>query len=73
MGHVWVQGTEGVAERWADCRILASSWFLVTVCHSGTHGGLGLLQQAVGGVCGRSLAPVDTMIDAVSYIFLIIC
>ena len=35
----------------------------------GEGGGLGLLQQALGGVCGRSLAPVDSMIDTISFIF----
>ena len=69
LGHLLVRGTEGVAVGWADCRLLGPSWFLVTVCYSGTHGGLGLLQQALGGVCGRSLAPVDTMIDTISFIF----
>ena len=48
---------------WADCRILAPSYALVTGCHSGTHGhgGLGLVEQALGGTGGRNPAPVDTI------------
>ena len=48
---------------WADCRILAPSCVLVTVYHSGTHGhgGLGLVEQALGGIGGRNPAPVDTI------------
>ena len=64
-----VQGTDGLGVGWADGRILALlSRALVTVCHPGTrgHGGLGMVEQALGGVWGRSLAPVDTMVDTIS-------
>lgn len=61
-----VQGTDGVGVGWADGRILALlSCALVTVCHPGTrgHGGLGMVEQALGGVWGGSLTPVDTTVD----------
>lgn len=57
---------------WADSRILAPSlppspvlWALVSSSACG-HGGLGLVEVALGGVEGRGLAPLSSVVNTIS-------